>query len=88
MMLMMICLSSKGYTHILTGNILYLSLLNIVKNYLIKLWVRSTSDFVNQITWSTNKKAEDFIKEVSESLPKNIRATIEEKDERATEKTR
>tara|TARA_R100000988_G_scaffold95761_2_gene62210 strand:- start:61 stop:315 length:255 start_codon:yes stop_codon:yes gene_type:complete len=84
----MICLSSKGYTHILTGNILYLSLLNIVKNYLIKLWVRSTSDFVNQITWSTNKKAEDFIKEVSESLPKNIRATIEEKDERATEKTR
>ena len=85
----MICLSSKGYINILTGNILYLTLLDIVKNYLIKLWISSTSDFVNQITWSTDKKAEDFIKEVSESLPKGIRATIEEKDDkRATEKTR
>ena len=70
------------------SNVLYLFLINTVKNYLIKLWIRSTSEFVNQITWSTNKKAEDFIKEVSESLPKGIRATIEEKDERATEKTR
>ena len=85
---MMICLSSKGYINIFTGNILYLTLLDIVKNYLIKLWISSTSDFVNQITWSTDKKAEDFIIEVSESLPKGIRATIEEKDERATEKTR
>ena len=84
----MIFLSSKGYIYILTGNILYLTLLNIVKNYLIKLWISSTSDFVNQITWSTDKKAEDFIKEVAESLPKGIRATIEEKNERATEKTR
>ena len=85
---MMIFLSSKGYIYILTGNILYLTLLDIVKNYLIKLWISSTSDFVNQITWSTDKKAEDFIKEVAESLPKGIRATIEEKNERATEKTR
>ncbi len=84
----MICLSSKGYINILTGNILYLTLLDIVKNYLIKLWISSTSNFVNQITWSTDKKAEDFIIEVSESLPKGIRATIEEKNERATEKTR
>ena len=84
----MIFLSSKGYIYILTGNILYLTLLDIVKNYLIKLWISSTSDFVNQITWSTDKKAEDFIIEVSESLPKGIRATIEEKNERATEKTR
>ena len=84
----MIFLSSKGYIYILTGNILYLTLLDIVKNYLIKLWISSTSDFVNQITWSTDKKAEDFIKEVAESLPKGIRATIEEKNERATEKTR
>ena len=74
--------------NILTGSILYLTLLDIVKNYLIKLWISSTSDFVNQITWSTDKKAEDFIKEVAESLPKGIRATIEEKNERATEKTR
>ena len=84
----MIFLSSKGYIYILTGNILYLTLLDIVKNYLIKLWISSTSDFVNQITWSTDKKAEDFIIEVSESLPKGIRATIEEKNERAIEKTR
>ena len=84
----MIFLSSKGYIYILTGNILYLTLLDIVKNYLIKLWISSTSDFVNHITWSTDKKAEDFIKEVAESLPKGIRATIEEKNERATEKTR
>ena len=85
----MIFLSSKGYIYILTGNILYLTLLDIVKNYLIKLWISSTSDFVNQITWSTDKKAEDFIKEVAESLPKGISETIEEKDDkRATEKTR
>jgi hypothetical protein len=70
------------------SNILYLSLLNIVKNYLIKLWIRSTSEFVNQINWSTDKKAEDFINEVTESLPKGIRATIEEKNERANETTR
>ena len=84
----MICLSSRGYFHNLTGNILYLFLINTVKNYLIKLWIRSTSEFVNQIIWSTNKKADDFITEVSESLPKGIRATIEEKDERADKKTR
>jgi len=86
---MMICLSSRGYFHNLKSNVLYLCLINTVKNYLIKLWISSTSVFVNQITWSTDKKAEDFIIEVSESLPKGIRATIEEKDDkRATEKTR
>ena len=84
----MICLSSKGYFYNFKSNVLYLFLINTVKNYLIKLWIRSTSEFVNQITWSTNKKAEDFINEVSESLPKGIRATIEEKDERANETTR
>ena len=88
MMLMMICLSNKGYFYNFMSNILYLSLLNIVKNYLIKLWIRSTSEFVNQINWSTDKKAEDFINEVTESLPKGIRATIEEKNERANETTR
>ena len=86
--MMMICLSSKGYFYNFRSNVLYLFLINTVKNYLIKLWIRSTSEFVNQITWSTDKKAEDFIIEVSESLPKGIRATIEEKNERATEKTR
>ncbi len=86
---MMICLSNRGYFHILTGNILYLILLNIVKNYLIKIWISGTSDFVGQINWTTDKKAEDFCKEITESLPyKNLRATIEEKDGRANETTR
>ena len=56
--------------------------------YLIKLWICVSSEYVTQIEWETNKKADDFIKEVSESLPKGIRATIEEKNERAIEKTR
>ena len=86
---MMICLSNRGYNQILTSNILYLILLDIVKNYLIKIWISSTSDLVGQINWTTNKKAEDFCKEITESLPyKNLRATIEEKDEREHETTR
>ena len=84
----MICLSNRGYNQILPSNILYLILLDIVKNYLIKIWISSTSDLVGQINWTTNKKAEDFIKEVSESLPKGLRATIEEKNERADKTTR
>tara|TARA_E500000318_G_scaffold18079_1_gene18690 strand:- start:3479 stop:3736 length:258 start_codon:yes stop_codon:yes gene_type:complete len=85
----MICLSNRGYFNILTSNILYLILLNIVKNYLIKIWESSTSELVAQINWTTDKKAEDFCKEITESLPyKNLRATIEEKDEREHETTR
>ena len=85
----MICLSNRGYNQILTSNILYLILLDIVKNYLIKIWISSTSDLVGQINWTTNKKAEDFCQEITESLPyKNLRATIEEKDEREHETTR
>ena len=85
----MICLSNKGYNQILIKNILYLTLLDIVKNYLIKIWISSTSDLVGQINWTTNKKAEDFCQEITESLPyKNLRATIEEKDEREHETTR
>ena len=85
----MICLSNSGYFNILTSNILYLILLNIVKNYLIKIWESSTSELVAQINWTTDKKAEDFCKEITESLSyKNLRATIEEKDEREHETTR
>ncbi len=85
----MICLSNRGYNQILPSNILYLILLDIVKNYLIKIWISSTSDLVGQINWTTNKKAEDFCQEITESLPyKNLRATIEEKDEREHETTR
>ena len=85
----MICLSNRGYNQILPSNILYLILLDIVKNYLIKIWISSTSDLVGQINWTTNKKAEDFCQEITESLPyKNLRATIEEKNEREHETTR
>ena len=58
------------------------------RKYLIKLWKYASSEYVTQLDWVTEKKAEDFIKEVSESLPKGLRATIEEKDERANETTR
>ena len=58
------------------------------RKYLIKLWKYASSDYVTELDWVTGKKAEDFIKEVSESLPKGLRATIEEKNERANETTR
>ena len=58
------------------------------KKYLIKLWICVSSELVAQLVWETNKNAEDFIKEVTESLPRGIRATIEEKNERANETTR
>ena len=45
--------------------------------YLIKLWICVSSELVDQLVWETNKNADDFIKEVTESLPKGIRATIE-----------
>ena len=58
------------------------------KKYLIKLWIRVGSEYVTELDWVTDKKAEDFINEVTESLPKGFRATIEEKNERANETTR
>ena len=58
------------------------------RKYLIKLWKYANSDYVTELDWVTEKKAEDFIKEVSESLPKGLRATIEEKNERADKTTR
>ena len=58
------------------------------RKYLIKLWKYANSDYVTELDWVTEKKADDFIKEVSESLPKGLRATIEEKNERANETTR
>ena len=58
------------------------------KKYLIKLWIRVGSEYVTELEWVTDKKAEDFINEVTESLPKGLRATIEEKNERADKTTR
>ena len=48
------------------------------KKYLIKLWICVGSEYVTELEWVTDKKAEDFINEVTESLPKGLRATIEE----------
>ena len=58
------------------------------RKYLIKLWKYASPDYETELDWVTEKKAEDFIKEVSESLPKGLRATIEEKNERADKTTR
>ena len=58
------------------------------RKYLIKLWKYASSEYVTELDWVTEKKAEDFIKEVSESLPKGLRATIEERNERADKTTR
>ena len=58
------------------------------RKYLIKLWKYANSDYVTELDWVTEKKADDFIKVVSESLPKGLRATIEEKNERADKTTR
>ena len=58
------------------------------RKYLIKLWKYVGSQYVTELDWVTNKKAEDFIEEITESLPKGYRATIEEKNERANKTTR
>jgi len=52
-------------------------LLMVVKKYLIKLWICASSSFVSEIKWETENVG-DLILEVSKSLPKGIRATIEE----------
>ena len=58
------------------------------KKYLTNLWICVGSEYVTELEWVTNKKAEDSINEVTESLPDGIRGTIEEKDERANKTTR
>lgn len=58
------------------------------RKYLIKLWKYASSEYVTELDWVTEKKAEDFVNEISESLPKGLRATIEEKNERADKTTR
>ena len=58
-----------------------------MKGYLIRIWKGDVS--VKDLDWETEKNADDFNKEVAESVPKGIRVTIEEKnDKRANEKTR
>lgn len=58
-----------------------------MKGYLIRIW--KGDSLIKDLNWETDKNADDFFKEVSESVPKFVRVTIEEKDDkRANEKTR
>ena len=58
-----------------------------MKGYLIRIW--KGDSLIKDLNWETDKNADDFFKEVSESVPKFARVTIEEKDDkRANEKTR
>ena len=58
-----------------------------MKGYLIRIWKGDV--LVKDLNWETEKNADDFNKEVAESVAKGIRVTIEEKDDkRANEKTR
>ena len=52
--------------------------LMVVIKYLIKLWKYDSGNYITSIKWESDKKVESFILEVSKSLPKGIRATIEE----------
>jgi len=55
------------------------SIFTLVKKYLINLWVRDSSELITRIEWEWDNNVESLIQEVSKSLPKGIRATIEEK---------
>tara|TARA_R100001480_G_scaffold56606_2_gene69631 strand:- start:162 stop:347 length:186 start_codon:yes stop_codon:yes gene_type:complete len=55
------------------------SIFTIVKKYLINLWIRDSSELITRIEWEWDNNVESLIQEVSKSLPKGIRATIEEK---------
>ena len=50
----------------------------VVKKYLIKLFVCGSTSYASQLKWETEQKVGDLIQEVSKSLPRGIRATIEE----------
>ena len=54
--------------------------------YLIKLWKCGSAELLSTLTWESENVG-NLIKEVSKSLPKNIRATIEEINERENEKS-
>ena len=55
-----------------------MTFLMVVKKYLIKLYVCGSTSLVSNLKWETEQKVGDLIQEVSKSLPKGIRATIEE----------
>jgi len=56
--------------------------------YLIKLWKCDNVGLISQLLWES-KNVDDLIQQVSKSLPKGIRATIEvENVRRESEKPR
>ena len=55
-----------------------MTFLMVVKKYLIKLYVCGSTSLVSELKWETEQKVGDLILEVSKSLPRGIRATIEE----------
>jgi hypothetical protein len=51
----------------------------VVMKYLIKLWNCDNVDFISTLKWES-ENVDDLVQEVSKSLPKGIRATIEEEN--------
>ena len=74
-------LSNKKYCYPIT-------LFKVVMKYLIKLWNCDNLDFISTLKWES-KNVDDLVQEVTKSLPKGIRATIEEENvERESKTTR
>jgi hypothetical protein len=62
--------------------------LKVVMKYLIKLWNCDNLDLISTLKWES-ENVDDLVQEVSKSLPKGIRATIEEENvERESKTTR
>ena len=62
-----------------------ITLLVIVKKYLIKLWICDNGDLIS-LDWES-ENVDDLVQEVTKSLPKGIRATIEEENVERENKT-
>ena len=60
--------------------------LKVVMKYLIKLWNCDNLDLISTLKWES-ENVDDLVQEVSKSLPKGIRATIEEENVRRESKT-
>ena len=71
----------------LLSNTPHYCLLEIVRNYLIKLWTCG-SGHLESFTFKTKMVSDELCKEVAKLIPNGIRATIEEQDAGENEKTR
>jgi hypothetical protein len=63
-----------------------ITLFKVVMKYLIKLWNCDNVDFISTLKWES-ENVDDLVQEVSKSLPKGIRATIEEENVERENKT-